>query len=291
MAENEPELPRPLLALLGVTAAAYVVIGLPLFLAPAWAADNFAWTVSPFVAMTAGGWCLGTAAFAAYGVLARRWSAVRPCVVYVFSFGLTEMGVALYERERLRTGDPLTWPYLVALGLSVVCGLAAFALGRGRFGPDRRPGLTLARFQHGLMIGFVALVFLLALVAFIAPTRATNGAVFPEALSLFSLRAFGVFYLSLGVAMLVLVKDTRADAFLVYMRAGLVLVALILAATIVYAGSFDLGDHPLQAVYPLAYVVALVGAVVSLVWERRRTSGDGTASRTGPSPRAADTPT
>lgn len=255
--------------LLAVAAAAYVVTGVPLFVAPEWASDNFAWTVSPFVAMTAGGWCLGTAAFALFAVGQRRWTAVRPAVVYVLSFGASQLGVALYERERLRTGEVLTWPYLIAVGLSVVAGGLALWQGRVNLGPDRRTGFDLTSTQRRLRTGFVALVLVLALVAFVAPDRATNGAIFPEPLSLFSLRAFGVFYMSLGIGMLVIAFDRHAEAFLVYMRAGLVLVAFILVATAVYGGTFDLGQHPLQVVYPLAYVVALVGSVGSLLWERR----------------------
>jgi hypothetical protein len=128
------------------------------------------------------------------------------------------------------------------------------------------------------MVGFVVLVFLLAAVAFAAPPRATSGVIFPEPLSLFSLRAFGVFYLSLGVGMLVLIADRRADGFLVYMRAGFILVSLILVATAAYAGTFDLSAHPFQVVYPLAYVVAFVGAAGSLWWERRRLHRPGPAT-------------
>ncbi len=256
--------------LLAATALAYTVIGVPLFVAPEWSSEHFAWTVSPFVAMTAGGWCLGTAAFALFAVGRRQWTAVRPAVVYVLAFGASQLSVALYERERLRTGEVLTWPYLIALGLSVVAGALALCQGRDQLGPDRRVGMDLTGTQRWLRIGFVALVFFLALVAFVAPTRATNGAVFPEPLSLFSLRAFGVFYMSLGIGMLVIAGDRHADAYLVYMRAGLVLVVFILVATAVYGGTFELGEHPLQVVYPLAYVVALVGSVSSLLWERRQ---------------------
>lgn len=271
---DDPELSTATRALLAATAVAYLVVGLPLFLAPSWASEHFAWTVSPFVAMTAGGWCLGTATFAVHALASRRWRAVRACVVYVLSFGLTEMGVVLYEAERLRTDEALTPPYLLALALSIVAGGVALweGLRRRQLTPDRRGGLQLTGLQRALMVGFVALVLFLALVAFVAPARATNGSIFPQPLSLFSLRAFGVFYLSLGVAMLVLVGDRRADAFLVYMRAGLVLVVLILAATVVHAGSFDFADHPVQVVYPLAYLVALVGAIGSLWWERRSVS-------------------
>lgn len=256
-------------ALLAAAAVAYVVTGVPLFVAPAWAADNFAWTVSPFVAMTAGGWCLGTAAFAAYGAARPRWTAARPAVVYVLSFGATQLAVALYERERLRTGEVLTWPYLLSLGLSVAAGAFALGQGRGHLGPDRRAGMDLTPAMRRLRVAFVALVFFLALVAFVAPERATNGSIFPEPLSLFSLRAFGVFYLSLGVGMVAIIADRHADGYLLYMRAGLILVVPILVATAVYAGSFDVGEHPLQVVYPLAYVVALAGAARALLWERR----------------------
>ncbi|MDQ4131864.1 MAG: hypothetical protein M3179_01355 [Actinomycetota bacterium] len=256
--------------LLGVTAAAYLVTGIPLFVAPGWASDHFAWRVSPFVAMTAGAWCIGTAAVALYAVGWQRWSAVRPCVVYTFAFGVSQLGVALYERDLLRTGEVLTWPYLLALVLSVVAAGIALVQGRRHLRPDRGGGLRVTPFIRVMMIGFIALVFFLALVAFVAPVRGRNGSIFPEPLSLFSLRAFGVFYLSLGIAMLVIVADRRVEAFLLYMRGGLVLVAAILVATIVHADSFDLSAHPLQIVYPLAYLVALVGATGSLVWERRR---------------------
>ena len=267
--EASGRLARPAVVLLSAAAVALAATGLPLFLAPGWAADHFAWKVSRFVAMTAGAWCLGTAAFALHGVARRRWTAARPCVVYTFAFGLTELGVVVYERERLRTGEVLTWPYLVALGLSVIAG--AVALGQGgldRLRPDSRPAPPVTRAIRFLMVFFVAFVGSLAAVAFAAPPRATSGAIFPEPLSLFSLRAFGVFYLSLTVAMLILVADRGAEGFLVYMRAGLVLVVLILVATAAHSSTFDLSAHPFQVLYPLAYVAAGVGAAASLWWAR-----------------------
>jgi hypothetical protein len=252
--------------------ALYILTGLPLFLAPGWASERFAWNVSPFVAMTAGAWCLGTAAFTLYGVRQRRWSAIRPCAVYPFAFGISQLALALYERERLRTAEALTWPYLAALVLSIVGGGLALVEGRRQLKPSRGAGLSVTPFIRLLMVGFVLLVFLLATVAFVAPPRARNGAVFPQPLSLFSLRAFGVFYLSLGIGMLVLMADRAADGFLAYMRPGLVLVVLILVATAVYRDSFDLSAHPYQVVYPIAYLVALVGACGSLWWEREKES-------------------
>jgi hypothetical protein len=257
-------------ALFALAVVAYVATGVPLFLAPSWSSDNFAWKVSPFVAMTAGAWCLGTAVFAAWAVLERRWEPIRPCILYVLSFGATQLAVALYESDLLRTDVALAWPYLAALGLSVVGGVLAVADGRAQLGPDRRPGgLEVTPFMRRVDVFFVAFVWFLTAVALWAPERATNGAIFPEPLSLFSLRAFGVFYFSLGVAFVALLYDRRADAVVVGMWCGLALVVPILVATAVHADSFDLSAHPGQVLYPTAYVAALVGAIVILRWERQ----------------------
>ena len=270
--DAEAELSAPGRLLLALAAAAHLVTGVPLFVAPEWAADHFAWTVSPFVAMTAGGWCLGTAGFAGYAVAARRWPAIRPCVVYVTAFGLLQLGVAVYERDLLRTGEVLTWPYLAALGLSLVGGLVALADARRWLGPDRRPdGLQLTPLVRGVIVFFVVFVSLLALVAAVAPRRATDGSIFPEPLSLFSLRAFGAFYLALALAVAALVGDRRADGYVASQRCGIVLVLPILAATVAYADTFTIGEHPLQVAYPAAYVAALVGASIAVWWARSST--------------------
>lgn len=258
-------------SLFALAAIAYLAAGIPLFFTPSWASDHFAWQVSPFVAMTAGAWCLGTAVWAGWAIFDHRgWAPIRPCVVYVLAFGTTELGVALYESDLLRTDVVLAWPYLAALGLSVVGGVLAVVDGGRHLGPDRRPGgVPVPRIMQQLDVVFVAFVWFLAAVAFWAPERATNGAIFPESLSLFSLRAFGVFYLSLGMGLGILVRDRRADAYLVSMWCGLALVVPILVATVVYADSFALSDHPGQLAYPIAYVVALIGAILILAWGRR----------------------
>jgi hypothetical protein len=264
-------------SLLALAVLAYVATGVPLFVAPSWASEHFAWKVSSFVAMTAGAWCLGTAVWAAWALLDHRgWEPIRPCIFYVLSFGAAELGVALYESDLLRTDVVLAWPYLAALGLSVAGGVLALVDGRRHLGPDRRPGgLRVPWMLTVTDVVFVAFVWALAAVAFWAPAGATNGNVFPEPLSLFSLRAFGVFYLSLGVGLGVLVADRRADAYLVGMWGGLALVVPILVATAVHADSFDLSEHPKQLGYPLAYVAALVGATIILAWGRRATRARG----------------
>jgi len=74
-----------------LAAALYAVLGVWLVLQPAQIAPVFAWTVSPFVTMTIGGWCLGNAMNAF--ITARRWSwaLVSGSLVYFWSFGLLEL--------------------------------------------------------------------------------------------------------------------------------------------------------------------------------------------------------
>ncbi len=96
-------------------AVTYAALGLLLFLAPHWAAPNFAWKVSPLVAMTIGGWCLGNA-WAAYVVASRwRFSLVVSGLVYLALFGLFQSGVVIAFWPVLKLGHWLAWLYLAAL--------------------------------------------------------------------------------------------------------------------------------------------------------------------------------
>ena len=48
-------------------------LGVVLFVAPAWSAERFPWGVSDFVAMTIGGWCIGSAVLAWQAAHTWRW--------------------------------------------------------------------------------------------------------------------------------------------------------------------------------------------------------------------------
>ena len=54
---NLSPLPR---RLMGIVTIFFGLMGLVLFVAPAWSTANFPWKISPLVAMTMGGWYLGT---------------------------------------------------------------------------------------------------------------------------------------------------------------------------------------------------------------------------------------
>lgn len=255
--------------LLGAAAALFGALGAVLFLAPGWSAPRFPWKVSEFVVMTIGGWSLGTAGFAVVAARDGRWAVVHPCVVFLGAFSALELGVVLRYADLLRTDVVLTWPYLLAL----VAGLVAAGVTLAGAGHDLRPpprGGPTPRWVRVLAVGFVALVTFLGAVAFWAPPFALDGRVFPEPMSPFTLRAFGVFYLALGVAGLWAARARGLDPVLAFMRAGLTLVVPILAAAIAYLDRFDLARHPVQSAYLAAYCVAAVGATAILLDARAR---------------------
>ena len=67
---------------------------------------------------------------------------------------------------------------------------------------------------RGIGIFFVAFVAFLALVALVRPGAAASRRIFPEPLSPFTVRAFGAFYLSLGIATLSILRERTLAPFL-----------------------------------------------------------------------------
>ncbi|HET7678606.1 MAG TPA: hypothetical protein VFK79_00550 [Xanthobacteraceae bacterium] len=178
-----------------VLAAAYATLGAVLFFMPGWAAGRFAWNVSPFVAMTIGGWCLGNA-WACF-VVGRRgtWPALVCPILYLALFGLFESAVLVAFRERLLIGQPLAWLYCVTLAATCVFAvMAAFeAMGRRRI--LIAVGQPLGSIGVGFVLLFILLVGFLGLYGLLAVAgmRGLNGGIFPEQLSPFSLRGFRSF--------------------------------------------------------------------------------------------------
>jgi hypothetical protein len=102
--------------------------------------------------------------------------------------------------------------------------------------------------------------------------RGTGDAVFPEAMSAFSLSSFAAFYLALALSALPLLwaRDRKTLFHHGYASYGLVLI--ITVATFVYIERFDFTARPLGLVYVGAYLlVALVTAFYLLkYWKRDR---------------------
>lgn len=253
-------------ALTFLVAILWALIGIVFFLVPSWSQARFPWVVTDFVTMTIGGWCLGTAFLACWAARVWTWGAVHPSLVYLWAFGVLEVGVALWFDELLRTDEVLTWPYLVALGATVVAA-AVGLVDLVRLRPTAVViGEPVPRWMRGATGLFVVLVGLLGAVALAAPDSALNGRVFPEPLSLFTIRAFGMFYLALALGALPTVVARNLTPVTNFMASAMALVVFITIAALVFIETFDFSEHPLQILYIAAYLV--VGIPTAFVLRR-----------------------
>jgi hypothetical protein len=242
----------------------YGILGLLLFFLSAQLAPVFAWKVTPFMAATMGGWCIGNA-WSAF-TTARRWEwrLVYPSLVYLWVFGISELIVVLVFRDKLLVGHPVAWLYLATIGLNALAALlGVYEWSRLRpapetFGPQAKP------FHYLLISVFVAIVAGLSVYGLYAQIGdvGTNGGVFPEVMSLFTLRAFAVFYLSLCTSAAILLRERNLLTMLTYGFSSYVLVIAITAAIFVYFSLFDFSAHPGQLIYVGAYF--LIG--IPLTW-------------------------
>lgn len=257
-----------------LTAVASAVAGVPLFLFPSWAAERMPWSVSPFVAMTIGGWCLANAVIAFEVWRVWRWSRVYALLLYLWSFGVLEALVLVMFASKVQLDAALAWPYLAAVSVPAVAAVVGAAeLVRGR--PEREEGPLHLTVTRVLWAAFCVFVALIALVTWLAPRPALNGRVFPEPLTPFTVRAFAAFYTSLVVGAVPLVFDRWADAGMMYMSRAQALIVFISIAWIVHIDVFDFG-RPRHWLYPGAYVVVGIGAALLFLWLRRRARGAAT---------------
>lgn len=249
----------------------YTLLGLVLFLAPSWSAANFSWKISPFVAMTIGGWCLGNAVLAWEAGRVWRWSAVYPTLLYLWIFGLAELGVLVLFRSKLILDASLAWPYILTLAVSVIAAVVGVVdwlslrppvLGSGR------PNIPFARIATAL---FVILVGLLGVLGwFAAPSRVVQESlIFPELLSPFTVRAFAAFYFSLAVSVIPLLWATELEATARHARAALGLIVFITAAALFNLDKFDFGARPGGLIYFGAYLLVFCVILVGL-WLNQR---------------------
>ena len=254
-----------------LTASLYAILGILLFFLPGQLAPVFAWKVTPFMTMTIGGWCIGNA-WLAY-VTARRWDwkLVYPALLYLWAFGITELIVLVAFRDKLVLVHPIAWLYFITLCVNVLTAIAGlFDFFRTR--PSRQDFGPSTQSLHRMMaLGFVIIVGLLAVFGLFAQIGAvgTNGGVFPEVMSLFTLRSFAVFYLSLTIGALPLIRERNLCVLLNHAYAAYALVVFITLAIFVYIGIFDFANRPGQLIYVGAYF--LVGIPILAVLLREGT--------------------
>ena len=251
---------------------AFLVVGAIFFVAPNISAANFPWNVSPMVAMTIGAWALGMGAIAVdCGV---RWNLHRSyaALVLVWVFGILELLVVVQFLGVLRTDHWLTWPYLIALGLTAAAAVpGAIAVYKAR-DEIREPGERIPAWVRFFIFSFIIVVGFLAASLFLRTADTPGQQLFPEPLTLFTVRAFSAFFASLvaGAAALLVSRDVAAPVELA--RVGLYLIVPIIIATLANLGSFDFSARPGGLIYIGAYVLTGALAAFSVWWYRSRSS-------------------
>jgi energy-converting hydrogenase Eha subunit A len=190
-----------------LNAVLYTILGALLFLLPEQLAPVFAWKVTAFMTLTIGGWCLGNAWLAYFIAKRWDWQRVYTTLIYFWLFGVMESIIVYLFRAKLALVHPIAWLYLITLVVNVIAAiLGIFELLRNR--PARAANVSQTTvLQRVLALGFVVFVGFLGYYGLTAQIGdpGTNGGIFPEVMSLFTLRSFGAFYFSLSLAAIPLI--------------------------------------------------------------------------------------
>jgi hypothetical protein len=241
-------------------ALCYVLLGAALFLAPNSLAEEFAWSVSPFVLMTMGGWCLGNAVFAFLSARIWHWNRVYPALIYLWAFGLFEAAVLVAFRDRVNLGSVAALGYIITIAINVLTALIGLS-DLLRLRPSAQAeGMPVPGYVRGLVIFFTINLGILALGGLLAEQggRSTEGGIFPEPLTLFTVRAFSAFFAAIGLSALPLTWARSLTSMFAYGQAGVILIIPILIAAFANLDKFDFSARPGGILYLGAYVVTFI---------------------------------
>ncbi|MBI5951706.1 MAG: hypothetical protein HY865_08610 [Chloroflexi bacterium] len=234
----------------------YAILGALLFFLPEGLAPVFAWKVTAFMTITIGGWCLGNAWLAYINARRWEWKRVFTSLIYLWLFGVGELIVLFVFRDKLKLEHPIAWLYFITL---IVNTLAAFVgvVDYLRLRPSSQSSgpvfsniQSLPAFAFVLFVGFLGLYGITAQIG----DPGTNGGIFPEVMSLFTLRSFGVFYFSLALAVVPYFWSRSLNAVLHHSFAAYGLIVFITAAAFIYIRLFDFAAHPGGLAYFGAYL-------------------------------------
>ncbi len=241
-------------------AVLYAILGAFLFFLPESLAPVFAWKVTPFMTMTIGAWCLGNAWLAWISARRWEWRLVYTALIYLWLFGMLELAVVFAFRDKVRLEHPIAWLYLATLSVNGLTALSGFVdwvrlrPAHESFGPPS------ASWQRGSAVAFVIFVGFLSVYGLIAQIGwpATRGGIFPEEMSLFTLRSFAVFYFSLAIAAIPLTRERNLAVSLHHSIANYALVVIITIAAFVYLRLFNFAERPGGLLYFGAYLIVAI---------------------------------
>lgn len=254
-----------------LNAVLYAILGVLLFFLPAQLAPVFAWKVTAFMAMTIGGWCLGNAWLAWIAARRWRWKLVFSALLYLWLFGVGGLLVLIFFRAKLNLSHPVAWLYFVTIivnTLTAVIGVIDVL----RLRPSASSsGSSFTVLQNILLASFILFVGFLGLYGCIATVGApgTNGGIFPEVMSPFTLRSFGAFYLSIALSLTPFLWNKNVNAILNHSLAAYGLIFFITLAACIYLRLFNFSAKPGGLLYFAAYLV--VGIPLLFVFRRHGT--------------------
>lgn len=255
-----------------LNALLYGVLGLLLYFFSGVLAPAFAWNVTPFMTMTIGGWCLANAWLAFISARRWKWSLVYTSLIYLWLFGVGQVIVVIVFLDKLKLGHPIAWLYLAVLAVNLVTALIGIADWL-RTRQQRESGAEVMRPSHhvyaalfSVVVGFLGIYAVSVQIG--AP--GTNGGIFPEVMSLFTLRNFGVFYLSISLAAFPFVFwEKSLKTVLNHAYASFALILFVSIAAFVNIGLFDFAHKPGGLIYFAAYLI--VGIPLLFTFQKRGT--------------------
>jgi hypothetical protein len=262
---NEKDSLSPLSRALTYTSSfLYLSVGSTMFLAPAWVAADFAWNVSPFVAMTIGAWLLGNGAMAFESARDWRWSVTHPALAYLWAFAIADTAVFVAFWDKVTLGSVASTGYSLALFAGLTTALVGIVEALTRRPAVTSIGTSIETWVRTGMIFFLIVTGILSLGGLLAQEGglSTEAAVFPEKISLFTVRVFAAFLGALVIGGIPLIRSQGVAPLYFILRPGIVLIAAIVMAALVHLGAFDFAARPLGLAYFVAYLGSLIFALI-----------------------------
>jgi hypothetical protein len=238
-------------------AALYALLGLPLFFFPEPLSAVFAWKVTPFITMTIGGWCLGNAWMAFITARRWQWHVVYTALIYLWSFGAGESIVLFIFWDKVKFESPIAWLYIFTLIVNAAAALLGFFEWLRIRPALESNGERIQPIHRVYAVAFVIFVGFLGLYGIIAQIGSvgTNGGIFPEIMSSFTLRSFGVFYFSIALASIPHIWGKSLQPVSHHAFASYGLIVFITIAAFVYIRLFDFAQRPGGLLYIGVYLI------------------------------------
>ena len=173
----------------------------------------------------------------------------------------------------------MAWLYLTALGANVLAALVGILDWLRRRPVSVFSGARVGTGHRAAVVAFVVFVGFLGGYGMVAQigSPGTNGGIFPEEMSLFTLRSFAAFYLALALAALPLIMERSLSTLLHHSIASYGLIAAITAAAFANIGLFDFRQRPGGLLYIGAYLI--VGIPLLFAFSRLGTGLRGNIGR------------